>query len=286
MKNKRHYLISVLILFFLVGCSNNGCAMQPSVSRIGDVDLNANEVLKVQRKKKFLKYIAARTVRIIIQCQVLNTKTNKITKPYKSKGWGTGTILVSTDNYSYIQTAAHVVTNSEKINGDLKETCDKYLLERRGLDNKVIKVYGKVAIYKKDTKQDIAVLIVPYSLNVSSKFAKTSYIGQRVHLLGYPSLRGVSGTHLSYASGYIMTLNMGKQKNWKSSKGIARSSAVGYFGNSGGAIWTNSGKIVGMVTSLVGFRTFGGFIPQHGSLYGLDLKHIKEFYKVKQVDLN
>ena len=79
---------------------------------------------------------------------------------------------------------------------------------------------------------------------------------------------------------------MGVQSTWKNTKDIARYSAVGYFGNSGGAVWDDNGKIVGTVTSMIGFRTLGGYVPQHGSLYGLDLNYIKKFYRENQVDLN
>ena len=286
MKRKRNYFTSFLILLFFIGCSNNGCMIPSPSNRLGDVEFSAKRTPSEERKKVLLKYIAERTVRIIVQCQTIDKTTGKITQPYKPSGWGTGAVIKSTKNYSLIQTAAHVVSNTIKENSDLKKSCNKYSIEKRDLNNKVINTYDKVAIYKKNVKHDIAVLMIPYNLKVSSQFATSTYIGQRIHLLGYPKLRGVSGKHLSYAPGYIMTLNMGVQSTWKGTKDIARYSAVGYFGNSGGAVWDSNGKIVGVVTSMVGFRTLGGYVPQHGSLYGLDLKYIKKFYKDNQVDLN
>ena len=284
MKKTTWSVVMLIVSLMFMGCANDGCAVQPSVVRVGDKEFSSD--IKVQseiRERKLVKYIADRTVRITTHCQVVNTKTGKTITKYKESGWGTGAVLVSTKHYSLIQTAAHVVKVVEKAKGDLKYTCDRFYLEKRDIHNNVIKTYGKVSIYKKDTKHDIAILMVPYNLGVSSRLASSSYIGQRVRLLGYPYLRGVFGKHLSYASGYVMTLNIGKQRSWKNTKGLARFSAVGYFGNSGGAVWNSNGQIVGIVTSMVGFKTPGGFVPQHGSLYGLNLKYIKNFYNEKQV---
>ncbi len=269
-----------------MGSGGISCVIEQPSNRMGDIDFGIKASPGEKRHKELLEYISKRTVRIVIHCQTVNKKTGKITQPYKPSGWGTGAILKSTKKYSLIQTAAHVVSDSVKENSDLKKTCNKYSIEKKDLNNKIIATYDKVAIYKKDVKHDIAVLMVPYNLKVSSKFADSTYIGQKIHLLGYPKLRSVTGKHLSYAPGYIMSLNLGNQSTWKNTKGIARYSAVGYFGNSGGAIWDDNGKIVGVVTSMIGFRTLGGYIPQHGSLYGLGLKSIKKFYRENQVDLN
>ena len=218
MKSASNFVVVLIAVLMFTGCTNGSCTIQPPPIRIGDADFildksNSRELIE----KRLIEYTTKRTVRITTHCQVVNTKTGKIIKKYKEHGWGTGTILVSTKRYSLIQTAAHVTKITEKTSGDLKMTCDKFFLEKRDTKNNVIKTYGKVSVYKKDIKHDIAVLMVPYNLGVSSKLADTSYIGQRIRLLGYPSLRGVSGKHLSYASGHIMTLNMGKQKQWKNS---------------------------------------------------------------------
>ena len=276
MENKRPYLIAFLAMLFFIGCSN----------RIGDTDFMARALPTESRHRELIQYIADRTVRIVVHCQIVDKKTGKVEQPYKPSGWGTGAILKSTKKYSLIQTAAHVVSDSVRENSDYKRTCNKYTLEKRDLSNKVIAEYDKVSVYRKNITHDIAVLMVPYNLKVSSKFAAGTYVGQKIHLLGYPKLRGVDGKHISYAPGYIMTLNMGVQSTWKNTKDIARYSAVGYFGNSGGAVWDDNGKIVGTVTSMIGFRTLGGYVPQHGSLYGLDLNYIKKFYRENQVDLN
>lgn len=286
MKSASNFITILMVVLMFTGCTNGGCSIQPQSIRVGDADFIADKNNSQElAEKRLIEYVTERTVRITTHCQVVNTKTGKIIQKYKERGWGTGTILVSTKNYSLIQTAAHVTKVMEKTSGDLKMSCDKFFLEKRDSKNNIIKTYGKVSVYKKDIKHDIAVLMVPYNMGVSSKLADTSYIGQRIRLLGYPHLRGVSGTHLSYASGHIMTLNIGKQKTWNNTKGKARFSAVGYFGNSGGAVWNSQGQIVGIVTSMIGFRTLGGYVPQHGSIYGLDLEHIKKFYVEKQISI-
>lgn len=271
---------SSLVLFLsLISFS---CVVHPEIERTGDVEFKSSAAKK---EKNLVEYISKRTVRVIKQCKVIDVKTKKVLKSYKPYSWGTGAIVLSTKNYSLVQTAAHVTDGYESENSDTKVFCDKFTLEKRDVHNKITHTYDKAVLYKKNVKDDISVLVVPENLGVSSQFASEMYVGQRVRLLGYPHLRAVKGVHLSYSTGYIMSANLGKQQAWKGSKGAVRYSAPGYFGNSGGAVWTSDGKIVGIVTSLVGFRTFGGYIPQNGCLYGLDLKRIKEFYKEKEIKI-
>lgn len=273
-------------LFLLVFLTS--CVVQNGYNRPGDLEFKSQWAVKQEKEERLLlEYIAKRTVRVISSCKIVNTKTGKVAQKYKESGWGTGAVIISKNNYSLIQTAFHVVDHTDTVKGGYKKSCDKFVLERRDLSNKITGIYDKVTIYKKNKTLDIAVLIVPYDLGVSSSFSDKMYIGQKIRLLGYPYLRGVSGKHLSYADGKILTINMGKQPTWKDVTDITRYSTIGYFGNSGGAVWTSEGKIVGIITSMTGFRTMlGSFIPQSGCLYGLGLNGIRNFYKQSGVEIH
>lgn len=275
----------MVMLSLFIGCNGYGCAIQPAAVRNGDSSFNGGHGKTEEVEKRLVEYISKRVVRVVVQCQVLDVESGKIVQEYKEAGWGTGAIIVSTDNYTLIQTAAHVIELKTTTSGDKVRTCDRFIIEQRDLNNKVIATYGNVGIVAKDDTRDIGVVRIPYNLGVSSKLADSVYIGQRIRILAYPWLRGIQKAHLSYASGYIATINLGRKNSLRKSPNQMRIDAFGFMGSSGGAVWTSDGKLVGIVTMLTGWRTFGGYIPQHSCLYGPSVEALKNFYREKGIKI-
>lgn len=275
----------MVMLSLFIGCNGYGCAIQPAAVRNGDSSFNGGHGKTEEVEKRLVEYISKRVVRVVMQCQVLDVESGKIVQEYKEAGWGTGAIIVSTDNYTLIQTAAHVIELKTTTSGDKVRTCDRFIIEQRDLNNKVIATYGNVGIVAKDDTRDIGVVRIPYNLGVSSKLADSVYIGQRIRILAYPWLRGIQKAHLSYASGYIATINLGRKNSLRKSPNQMRIDAFGFMGSSGGAVWTSDGKLVGIVTMLTGWRTFGGYIPQHSCLYGPSVEALKNFYREKGIKI-
>jgi hypothetical protein len=229
-------------------------------------------------EKGLIDYITKRTVRIAVNCKVVDNTTRKVVEKYKENGWGTGTILVSTKDYSLIQTALHITAKKNKKVTEGTRICDKLYIEQVNTENRSISMYkGKVEILKINKKIDVAILKVFKNYRVSTPIAKDTYLGQGVRVLGYQWLRGVKSYHLSYEKGYIATHNIGL-KNVKI-KGALRIGVAGYFGNSGGAVWNQQGELVGIITSLIGFGTLGGYVPQQNCLYGPGIEALRPFYK-------
>lgn len=269
-------LMSTLISA-LIGLGCSGCV---EVRKEPGLDNYKSYFSKQEEaEKRLTKYIVDRTVRVVIYCKVVNSDTGKIVKKEKERGWGTGAILVSTKNYSYIQTANHVVDIKKTTRKDNLTRICRFGIERRDVYNRVKDLYkGRIHVAAIDENKDIALLKAHYNFGVSSKIATTSHIGQNVKLIGFPALRGIKKAHLSYGAGKVATLNMGTKNSLRKMKYQMRVSIGAYFGNSGGAIWNSKGKLVGIATLLTGFRTLGGFVPQQDCLYGPGVKALREFY--------
>ena len=281
MKHTSTVMMMVVFALF-VGCNGYGCSMQPPI-RNGDTSFNADGNSKEEAEKKLINYISKRVVRVVILCQIVNIETGVIIQKYKETGWGTGAIVVSTDKYSLIQTAAHVIDTSTTTKGNLQKTCDKFSIEQRDVNNKIINTYDKVGILTSDATRDIGVLRIPYNLSVSSRLANSIYLGQRVRVIGYPFLRGIKKSQLSYSNGHVATINIERENSINKSPNQMRIDLFGYMGSSGGAVWTSDGRLVGTVTMLTGWRTFGGYIPQHSCLYGPSVVALKNFYREKGI---
>ena len=209
-------------------------------------------------------------------CKVYNKDTGVLIKDTYEAGWGTGTILYSSKEFSLIQTANHVAVVKDALNGNLKRVCSGFYIERRNQDDKIIHVFkGNTKIVAKDPLSDLAVIKVFYNFNVSSRIAQDTYLGQSIRIIGFPSLRGIKAKRLSYEKGYVAT-RLG-DAGWL--KHQTRFGTAAYFGNSGGAVWNQQGEIVGTVTNLVGFSTLlGDYIPQQNCVYGPGARALQNFY--------
>jgi len=181
-----------------------------------------------QAEQALVAHITKRTVRVVIQCIIYDTRTNEVYKKKYDAGGGTGAIVYSSKNYSLVQTAEHVVNRNDAKSGHYIRKCTGFKIIRKDVNNTITDtVEGKVKILAVDKKYDIAMIQVFYNFGVQSKIAKKTYLGQSVRVIGYPANRYVRGSHLSYERGYIATKNMGTTN--------VRYGTAGYFGNSGGS---------------------------------------------------
>jgi S1-C subfamily serine protease len=272
------------MLLTLIGC--NACFNIP-YGKYGNNSFNGNQFQKSEEaEQRLLEYISHRTVRIAVMCKITNT-AGELIKGYHSKGWGTGAIVSSLREYSYIQTANHVVSQEIETSENLIRTCDKFEIERRDITNTITYTYrGKVQIVAKDTVNDIAVLKVFENMKISSTIAKDISLGESIRLLGYPYLRAIEEQHLSYSKGYIATLNMGKKNSILNADNQMRIATFGYLGNSGGAVWNTKGEIVGIVTLITGFPQFSGeIIPQNDCVYGPSYKDLIKLYENNNLNI-
>jgi len=274
---KFKYVPSFLLLaFFMISC--NSC-VEVQEFQYNFERYKSTYVKPEQAEKALVQYITDRTVRVVVVCKIINNQTYEIVKDSYDAGWGTGTIIASSKNYSFIQTANHVAVNKPEIDKELTRTCDGFAIEQRDVDNKVISMFrGKVEVVAASSSSDIAVLKVYKDYKVTSRLARDTYLGQSIRIVGFPFLRGVIGNHLSYEKGHISTRNMGTKGEWM--KHEVRWGSAGFFGNSGGAVWNQQGEIVGTVVSLMAFRTLlGEVIPQQNCLYGPGTIALRAFYK-------
>lgn len=268
---------AVLFVFLTLGC-NGGCTTVTQQQKFGFQRFDGYSAETEATEQRLIKHIADRTVRISVMCKIVNEK-GEIVKNYFPSGWGSGTIVMSTSKYSLIQTANHVMDNKNETQDNLTRICDKYTVERRDLNNRVVFTYsGRIDIVVADEINDISVFKVYANLGVSSAIAKSASIGQEIRILAYPGLRGLKGSHLSYSRGYIATLNIGKANSLRNADDQMRVATFGFFGSSGSGVWNIRGELVGVVTMLTGFNTFGGFVPQQDCIYGPSAKALRTFY--------
>jgi S1-C subfamily serine protease len=278
------YTFLLLFCVAAAGCSSDSCVTSGGpFSRKTNKRIDFNEKLE----QNLLRYINARTVRIVALGKILDEKGTLI-KDYKPIWHGTGTILHSSKKYSLVQTAYHVVeklTRIKKVSGlNYVVIVDRLRLEKRDINNKIVKVYNfKVHEVVYDKPEDLAVVKVPVNLGVCSKLAKTTWLGQNIRILGYPGLLGVSKPQLSYSKGYIGTTNIDKKHTSLDSKYSFRLGTFGFFGSSGAAVWNLKGEVVGVVNALAGNRVFGLFIPQQDGLYGKRVNILRKFYLKNKV---
>jgi S1-C subfamily serine protease len=274
--------LAAVLIFLSLGC-NGGCT-NGSNDRLGYKKFYGYHFINNESvEKDLIKHIAKRTVRITVSCKVVGPN-NIVFDNYREVGWGSGAIVFSSKRYSLIQTANHVVSNNSSF-FVVRRICDKFTIERRNVNNQLISTYrDKVDIYATDRANDIAILKVYKNFGVSSAIAKEIHIGQSIRTLGYPHLRGIKKSHLSYSKGYIATINMGKYSNLNNAPYQMRVAVSGYFGSSGGAIWNLHGEIIGIVTMLTGFPHEYGYIPQQDSIYGPTADALRSFYHRNNMD--
>ena len=282
----RRFLSAISFCFaitLVAGCCGSCANIQPGTLNSG-IDIPKPQYFNYKRKNldshraKLIKYISKRVVRVVCKKGLINTDTNTIVKNNVSCGWGSGTIIRSYSDHTFILTAYHVVNAAKKV-GPYSNTewFYYYMIETRNIKNEVLRTYGGTLLVAKDEPRDVAVLQIPYNLNIQTPISHDVILGQEAHVLGYPWITAVEGVHISYTHGYIGTMHMGN-KNDTSSKQHDRIDIDIYFGNSGSAVFDNKGMIVGMINSMSGIRFFGvGFYPRPKQTFGCSARGILEF---------
>lgn len=277
------YLAQVVLILTAVSLGCNGaCNVQPSG---GPFTVPPQQPFKYRhsnldkRTSALIKYMSKRSVRIRCMKILVEKDTGILLGRHKKCGWGTGTIIRSYKGASYILTANHVVSldREDSLFYNNAEWVYYYLIERRSLKNKVINTYGGSIVVRRDTERDVAVLEIPYNLNIQTAISHNVVLGQEAHVLGYPWLPNISGSHLSYTHGYIGTMYLGNDKT-KRRKQHDRIDMDVYMGNSGSAVFDNNGRIVGMINWVTGMRLYGGyFLPQPKQTYGCSARGLIDF---------
>lgn len=277
------YLVLVGAILLFSGCSG-GCNVQPgnTATYVPKPQPFDNTMSKSDMQRaKLIKYISKRTVRVVCRRTLIDTTTNAILSKHQKCGWGTGTIIRSEKSGSYILTAEHVVNGRQSIYSFLGfKYIYYYLIEMRDLQNNVKHLHGGSLIVMRDKARDIAVLKIPKDLKIQSSVSHNVVLGQEAHVMGYPWLVNIKGSHLSYTHGYVGTMYMGNDKK-KKARDHDRMDMDVYMGNSGSAVWDNSGRIIGMVNWVTGMRFSNRyFLPQPKQTYGCSargiLKSLKE----------
>jgi S1-C subfamily serine protease len=243
-------------------------------------DVKVQETPKVKNNIEIAQFdlidhITNRTVKIPMQCKVVGTSDSLLRKGYEEFGWGTGTIIKSTPGRSYVLTAAHVVQHENEVNTEVTVVCDKL---------EIIVGYGKNAKHESasllylNKAADLVILLVKKDLKYSSHYGKYNKVGQQIHNVSYPVLRGNYGSVLTYSKGYTSIVNIPEENKLMKLPNLMRFSLFGYFGSSGSAVWDDAGKIVGVVNTQGGFRISGEVIPQGDSLYGVGAEVVKSAF--------
>lgn len=205
-----------------------------------------------QKNKAFSDYVKQRTVLIYHDCSPkkdIKIFTEK--DPQKMlDGYGSGSILRSSEGGSYIVTADHVIATEKKYLDAFE--CSDYIYTRDNLDKKV---KFKAEVIVKSTDRDIAVLKVKEDLKVGSNIELYPFEGEDVWAVGYPAqLSARTYKDDSITRGVIATLFM---PVINTPSGIStyghyhRVTTEVYYGNSGGGLWTVEGNLTGVVVAMM-----------------------------------
>ena len=180
-------------------------------------------------------------------------------------GRGTGTILRSYGDASYISTAEHVVTldDDDRDKGfDKIFDCTIYI--QLDKDASTSENRMEVEIVAKDKAMDQAILKVGKNLSIDSEFISDPFPGEIVWSSGYGRVRANNKVaYLSVTKGTLATVNV-----LHSGHRAHRVTSQIFSGNSGGPVWNEEGKLVGTVLFMFGHREEDGtFTPYEGAYY-------------------
>lgn len=232
-------------IFVLFSCNCGSPALTASVPP-PEVRTIEN-VPERDHRRELMEYIVQRTVSVYRDCTPKEGMVFfDVSNPERIlDGRGTGVIIRSYGDRSYIFTAAHVVVPESKFRGAF--TCEVGINRNENLGNKDTRM--KVEIVAFDDDRDLAVLKVAKDLGVNTEIERNPFAGEPVWAVGYPvqklnrAVKTLSITGGSLAAIYVPA---GKSGNYH------RVTADIYFGNSGGGIWTVEGKLVGIAALLYG----------------------------------
>jgi len=233
-------------LVFLSSCSFAETYPAPISSDTVEEPTNMNRFWKDRYR---MRELAKRTVHIGFVCG-LNQQIGTI---------GTGVVLKRTNRRSFVATAEHIVYWFDE-----NPQCEMIARDYNGFS-------GFATVYKRNSKYDVAVVEVNEPIGSPAPLYEKTYLGQPITCVGFPVIPYHPNTdEMSITRGYVSTLNVEKY--------FIRVSADLYYGNSGGACFSNSGKVVGIVSYFIkGGISHGTWDPpQAGQFFISDVKNLKK----------
>lgn len=239
--------------------------------------VSTGEVVYPLPKNRFLymEGVKARTFGVSAIC-FIEEKFQEIfekikgTKPGPIKKGGTGVVLRSSKDVSYVLTAAHVV------DGNFLMQCSIITVHSNDGTKRFV-----AKVIKSSKADDIAILEVKGDLKYNTKLATTSYVGQSIIVSGFPSLdmfdEDVEKESVSVSEGTLAT-NLYDTKN---EIFRIRYTAPSYYGSSGGPVFDDNGNVVGIVSMMRGALGLAGeketeFIPRDGNYYAVPYNVIRK----------
>lgn len=267
----RKFLVSLLGLMFLISACNCGSSLTtaqapiPSAQRAELVEDGAPRSDRRLRNKHLTEYITARTVSVKYDCSPkpgVVVVGSEVPPDKRHDGRGTGIIVRSYEDKSYIFTAAHVVTIDNEKERD-HFTCDvtiQFNKDAHGNENKI-----KAQVTVKDNHLDLAVLEVDSDLGLDTDLELEPFTGEDIWAAGYPTqMASPRSVILSITKGTLATKNVPIGGNSSKNGYFHRVTSQVYFGNSGGGVWTKEGKLLGIVVALYAGE---GKVPYEGYYY-------------------
>lgn len=183
-------------------------------------------------------------------------KNGKVSNKPSSSGSG---FIVSENGY--IATNNHVI-----------DSCNRILVD--GLEAVVV---------DNDKENDLAILSVnKYYDTVASLSYKSAELGDNVKVFGYPLSYIFSNEFISLTKGSISSLS-----GFNNNQSEFRFTASVQPGNSGGPIVGEDGKVVGLVTALLGRKAaeLYEFLPQNVN-FGVQVSLLLDMMRVKKIAIN
>ena len=164
---------------------------------------------------------------------------------------GTGVLI----DKSHVLTASHVIDDADEISVEFSEGMPR-----------------KATVYRKNAEEDWAVLKLDAEFGaLPISYASEIQLGEKVYTLGFPSA-SLLGKSIKYTDGSVSALTgmMDDAKTFQISAPIQP-------GNSGGPIFDEKGRVVGIVLSCLDPRKFfqhtGGALPQAVN-FGLKIQNV------------
>ncbi len=267
---RKVWSLFALVTLLMVGCTCSGSTTNTIVptTLVPDIEVRA-EARKHNRQ--LMTHNTDRTVSVLRDCtvkkDVLVLGTSR--PPNKAlDGRGTGVVVSSRGEKSYIYTAAHVVEIKKEY--EKGYTCKLYVNLDENLGDKKTRMDAKIFVV--NSERDLAVLVVVGNLGVSTEMETDPFTGEPIWAVGYPrQLAAPWVKRLSITEGVLATINVPAGRNVSVRGYYHRVTAQTFFGNSGGGNWTSEGKLVGISVAL--FTGKNG-VPYEGFYY---IKPVSEY---------
>ena len=274
----KRVIIAILLVLFVGSCSS--CVKEPVVDTSASVVEIPMSVPPQRREqnRKLIDYFKKRTVLVKRDCTPKDSVVVVGTK-YPNlyfDGHGTGIILNSKKDRSFIVTAAHVIYKDDSDIRWFDCEITVQMQDQAGSKNGAM----KAEIILRDDKRDIALLKVKSNLLVSSSLEPAPFVGEDVWSVGFPAqMLRTKGPKLSVTKGTLATLNV---KSAHSGVIYHRVTSQIYMGNSGGPVWNKTGKVVGVVLSFFSADGIKGPIPYEGYYYICPAEELVKWLKANQ----